>query len=117
MKNTGKLPGPLSSQILLYTSADGQTRIEVKLRNETVWLTQAQMAQLFQKDVRTINEHIINIFDVIISVGYRVKSLRGTQFLIWATIHNLHFFGSLMESVRQSIAEKSYRKLMESWLG
>jgi len=105
--------------ILLYQTEDGQTRIEVQLVNETVWLSQRQMAELFQKDVRTINEHIGNIFeegelapdstirnfrivqiegtrkvsrdvahynlDVIISVGYRVKSHRGTQFRIWAT--------------------------------
>jgi len=88
----------------------------VRLENETVWLTQKLMAELFQKDVRTINEHIQNVFaegelspdsvirkfritaadgknyetqhynlDVIISVGYRVKSHRGTQFRIWAT--------------------------------
>ena len=90
--------------------------MEVKLQNDTVWLTQKQLADLFEKDVRTINEHIQNVFeekelsrdsvirkfritaadgkiydtmhfnlDVIISVGYRVKSLRGTQFRIWAT--------------------------------
>jgi hypothetical protein len=104
------------SQILLYRAEDGKTQIQVKLQDETVWLTQAQMAELFQKNVRTINEHIKNIFkegeleensvirnfritaadgkqydtnfynlDVIISVGYRVKSHRGTQFRIWAT--------------------------------
>jgi prophage maintenance system killer protein len=98
-------------QVVLY-----KNRLEVRLDKETVWLTQKQMAELFQKDVRTINEHIKNIFaegelvpesvirnfritaadgknydtahynlDVIISVGYRVKSLRGTQFRIWAT--------------------------------
>jgi prophage maintenance system killer protein len=98
-------------QVVLY-----KNRLEVRLEGETVWLTQKQMAQLFQKDVRTVNEHIKNIFaedelvpksvirnfritaadgknydtahynlDVIISVGYRVKSLRGTQFRIWAT--------------------------------
>ena len=91
-------------------------KLEVKLENETVWLSQSQMAGLFKKTVPTINEHIKNIFfegeleknrvirnfritatdgktydtrlydlDVIISVGYRVKSLRGTQFRIWAT--------------------------------
>jgi hypothetical protein len=102
------------SQILLYRAEDGKTQIQVKLQDETVWLTQAQMAELFQKDVRTISEHIQNLFeegelekgatirnfrivqtegrrrvtrevdfynlDVIISVGYRVKSHRGTQF-------------------------------------
>ncbi|MCK9362877.1 MAG: virulence RhuM family protein [Syntrophales bacterium] len=102
--------------LILYQTADGQTKIEVRLQDETVWLSQKLMAELFQKDVRTINEHIKNIFtegelssesvirnfritaadgknydtahynlDVIISVGYRVKSLRGTQFRIWAT--------------------------------
>ena len=110
---------PNSSEIILYQTEDGRTRIQVRLDNETVWLTQKLMAELFQKDVRTINEHIQNIFeegelspnstirkfrivqtegtrpvsremdfynlDVIISVGYRVKSHRGTQFRIWAT--------------------------------
>lgn len=103
-------------QFLLYLTEDGQAKIEVRLLDETVWLTQKQMAELFQKDVRTISEHIHNVFDeaeldqksvirnfritandhktykvdhynldVIISVGYRVKSPRGTQFRIWAT--------------------------------
>lgn len=107
---------PESTEFLLYQTEDGQTRLEVRLQDETVWLTQKRMAELFQKDVRTINEHIQNIFaegelvpesvirkfritaddgksydtqhynlDVIISVGYRVKSHRGTQFRIWAT--------------------------------
>ena len=107
---------PESPEILLYQTEDGQTRLEVRLQDEAVWLTQKRMAELFQKNVRTINEHIQNIFvegelvpesvvrkyritaddgksydtqhynlDVIISVGYRVKSHRGTQFRIWAT--------------------------------
>jgi hypothetical protein len=107
---------PEPAEILLYQTEDGQTRLEVRLQDETVWLTQKRMAELFQKNVRTINEHIQNIFaegelvpesvirnfritasdgksydtqhynlDVIISVGYRVKSHRGTQFRIWAT--------------------------------
>ena len=102
--------------ILLYVAEDGRTEIEVSLEGETVWLSQAQMAQLFQKDVRTVSEHIQNVYeegellekttiqaksgnsgiglskptnfynlDVIISVGYRVRSHRGTQFRIWAT--------------------------------
>lgn len=104
-----------SSEIILYKSIDGSTKIDVILENETVWLTQKQMSKLFQKSQSTINEHIKNIYnekelneyqtmtkfgisensrgkptnsynlDVIISVGYRVKSLRGTQFRIWAT--------------------------------
>ena len=110
---------PPSGDFILYQSEDGATRIEVRLQDETVWLSQKQMADLFQKDVRTINEHVVNIYDereltpeatirkfrivqlegarqvgrdidhynldVIISVGYRVKSHRGTQFRIWAT--------------------------------
>ena len=107
------------SEFLLYQTEDGRTRIDVRLENETVWLSQRLMAELFQKDVRTINEHIKNIYsegelepratirkfrivqaegkrqvarqidfynlDVVISVGYRVRSHRGTQFRIWAT--------------------------------
>lgn len=107
---------PPRSELLIYQTEDGRTRIQVRLEDETVWLSQKLMAELFQKDVRTINEHIRNIFaegelspesvirnfritasdgktydtqhynlDVVISVGYRVKSHRGTQFRIWAT--------------------------------
>lgn len=109
-------------EIQLYQSKDGQISFNVNVFDETVWLSQKQMAQLFDKDRRTITEHIGNIFregeldeklvcrnfqhttqhgaikgqtqnvlvkyynlDVIISVGYRVKSARGTQFRIWAT--------------------------------
>jgi prophage maintenance system killer protein len=106
-------------EVLLYQTQDGKTRLEVQFQGETVWLTQKQMADLFQKDVRTVSEHIRNVYeegelapdptlrnfrivqtegkrqverdvahynlDVIISVGYRVTSLRGTQFRIWAT--------------------------------
>ena len=103
-----------TSELILYQTEDGITKIEVRLQNETVWLTIEQMAELFQKSRSTINEHILNVYneqelletdtmrkigisdfstkptnlynlDVIISVGYRVKSLRGTQFRIWAT--------------------------------
>lgn len=102
-----------NSEILIYQTEDGQTKIDVRVENETVWLTQAEMAELFQKGRTVITKHINNIFkegelkeesnvqnlhfpnsdkpvkcynlDVIISVGYRVKSHRGTQFRIWAT--------------------------------
>jgi hypothetical protein len=102
------------SQIIIYKTEDGQTKVEVQIEDETVWLTQDQMAELFDKAKSTINEHVQNIYeekelilektmrkfgisefstkptnyynlDVIISVGYRVKSLRGTQFRIWST--------------------------------
>ena len=105
------------NQIVVYQTADNQTQIDVHMENETVWLTQAQMAELFQKDRTVISRHIRNVFnegeleeqstcakfahmgndglqqyetvmynlDVIISVGYRVKSQRGTAFRIWAT--------------------------------
>ena len=100
-------------EIIIYQTQDGLTKIEVQLQNDTVWLTQEQMAELFQRDASVISRHIKNVFaegelaeksnlqkmqfpnsdkpinfyslDVIISVGYRVKSLRGTQFRIWAT--------------------------------
>ena len=104
------------SNLLMYTTEDGLTKIEATFVNDTVWLSLEQMAELFQRDRSVIGKHIRNIFkegelkkesvwakfahtaddgktyqvdyynlDVIISVGYRVKSLRGTQFRIWAT--------------------------------
>ncbi len=102
------------NQIIIYEGDDGQSCIEVRIEGETVWLTIDQMAELFNKGRSTINEHILNIYtekelneaqsmrkignsdfstkptnyynlDVIISVGYRVKSIQGTKFRQWAT--------------------------------
>ena len=55
-------PSPKTS-IILYQTEDGRTRIQCRFENETIWLTQALIAELFQKDVRTINEHLVNIFE------------------------------------------------------
>lgn len=103
-----------TGEILIYQNQEGNIKIDVRLEEETVWLTQDQMAVLFGKAKSTINEHILNIYaenelveetsvrkigisdfstkptnhynlDVVISVGYRVKSQQGTQFRIWAT--------------------------------
>ena len=113
------------SDIIIYTTDDGLTKIETTFDGDTVWLSKAQMSELFQRDRSVISKHIKNIFeegellregnvqilhvansdkpvefynlDVIISVGYRVKSKRGTQFRIWAT-------GVLKEYMRKGFA-------------
>ncbi|MBR5253734.1 MAG: virulence RhuM family protein [Bacteroidales bacterium] len=105
---------PVNDEIVIYQTEDGNIKVDVLFQDETVWLTQEQMALLFGKSKSTINEHILNIYqegelleknskrkigisdfstkptnfynlDVIISVGYRVKSRQGTMFRIWAT--------------------------------
>ena len=107
------------TSILIYQTEDGDTKIDVRLENETVWMTQKAIAELYQKSVNTINEHIKNIYaeselqelatirknrivqtegkrdverevsfynlEMILSIGYRVRSHRGTQFRQWAT--------------------------------
>ncbi len=121
----------VSDNFIIYQSDDGQTKLQVKLEDETVWLTQEQIAMLFGKAKSTINEHIKNIYsenelkksqtmhkfgnsefqqkapcyynlDVIISVGYRVKSQQGTQFRQWATkrIHEYIVKGFTMDDDR-----------------
>lgn len=113
------LPQPPVGEFLLFQSEDGRARVECRFQSDTLWLTQASMAELYDKDVRTINEHLINIFsegeigqnstirkfrivrlegkrqvsreiehyslEAILAVGYRVRSVRGTQFRQWAT--------------------------------
>ena len=139
-----------TGEILIYQNQDGNIKIDVRLEEETVWLTQDQMALLFGKAKSTINEHILNIYaenelveessvrkigisdfstkptnhynlDVVISVGYRVKSQQGTQFRIWATQrlkeyivkgfalnddrfksgNSMNYFGELQERIRE----------------
>lgn len=138
------------SDMLIYQNPEGKIRLDVRLEDETVWLTQEHMALLFGKAKSTVNEHIKNIFaegelaeaavvkkfgnsefqqktpnfynlDVIISVGYRVKSHQGTQFRIWATQrlreyivkgfalnderfktgHSMNYFSELQERIRE----------------
>ena len=101
------------SEVIIYQTVDGLIKIDVRMQGETLWLTQAQIAELFERDISGISRHIKNIFseaeldqksnlqilqiansdkpvafyslDVILAVGYRVKSSRGTQFRQWAT--------------------------------
>lgn len=122
MKNQDEMQ---QSNIIIYTTEDGLAKIETTFDGDTVWLSKAQMADLFQRDRSVISKHIKNVFeegelqregnvqilhvansdkpvefynlDVIISVGYRVKSKRGTQFRIWAT-------GILKEYMRKGFA-------------
>lgn len=116
---TDNIPQAPQGELVFFTSADGHTRVECRFESDTLWLSQVAMAELYDKDVRTINEHLINIYnegelvqnatirkfrivrlegtrqvsreidhynlDAILAVGYRVRSLRGTQFRQWAT--------------------------------
>lgn len=131
------------SDIVIYQADDGHTGLQVQLDQDTVWLTQKQMSELFDKDIRTVNEHLKNIFkegeleedsvvrkfritatdgksyntghynlDVIISVGYRVKSIQGTRFRQWAT-HTLR--GHIVQgyTVNQQRLEEQAQKFVE----
>ncbi len=121
------------SEIIIYQSSENETRIQTRLQDETVWLNRHQMAELYNRDIKTIGKHINNIFseeelkkdsvvakfattaedgktyqveyynlDVIISVGYRVKSKQGTRFRQWATkrIHEYIVKGFTMDDDR-----------------
>jgi hypothetical protein len=152
------------SEILLYQSDDGKVKLQVRLEHDTVWLSQADIIELFQSSKSNISEHIKHVFaegeleensvvrkfrttaadgknyevkhynlDVIISVGYRVKSLRGTQFRIWATErlreylikgftmndealkHGGGYFDELLDRIRdiRSSEKLFYRKVLE----
>ena len=130
----------LNDKIVIYQTADGQTSIEVKLENETVWLSANQMAALFDRDEKTIRKHINNVFsegelekennthflrvdgvkqsvafyslDVIISVGYRVKSQRGMQFRIWAN-RVLKEYLVKGYAVNKALTEQRYTELKQ----
>lgn len=134
----------LNDKIVIYRSADGQTIVDVRMDGDTVWLSQAQMAELFQKDRTVIGRHINNIYkehelerettcanfahvgkdadqtyqtalynlDVIISVGYRVKSQRGTQFRIWAN-KVLKEYLVKGYAVNKALSEQRYTELKQ----
>ena len=130
----------LNDKIIIYQTTDGQTSIEVKLENETVWLSANQMATLFDRDEKTIRKHINNVFsegelekennthflrvdgvkqpvafyslDVIISIGYRVKSQRGTQFRIWAN-RILKEYLVKGYAVNKALTEQHYTELKQ----
>lgn len=131
-------------EIILYKTEDGNSTIDVHLKGETVWLTQAQMVELFQRDQSVISRHVNNVFkegelerksnmqkmhiansdkpvvfynlDVIISVGYRVKSKQGTQFRIWATSvlkdHLVHGYSLNQRRLREKGA-KEIRQVLD----
>ena len=130
-----------NDKIIIYETSDGQTSIRVQLEHDTVWLSANQMAVLFNRDEKTIRKHINNVFaekelnkennthflrvdgvkqpvafynlDVIISVGYRVKSLRGTQFRIWANQVLKDYLIKGYAINRNSLTEQRYAELKQ----
>lgn len=136
----------LDNKIVIYQTADGQTTVDVRMEGDTVWLSQAQMAELFQTDRTSILRHIKNIYktgeleedstcaffaqvrtegkrtvtrqipyynlDLIISVGYRVNSLRGTQFRIWAN-RVLKEYLLKGYAVNKALTEQRYTELKQ----
>ena len=131
---------PKQNNFILYTTPEGEVKLNVLLENETIWLTQEQMSQLFDRERSVITKHIGNVFsegeleeksnvqnlhisgsdktvkfynlDVIISVGYRVKSQKGTQFRIWATKTLKEFIikGFVMDDDRLKQAKGVFNK-------
>lgn len=132
-----------ANEIVVY-QPDNATRLEVRLKNDTVWLTQAQMVQLFGRDQSVIARHVRNVFvegevpresnmhflhialadrpvcfyslNVVISVGYRVKSIRGTQFRIWATgvLREYLLHGCAINSRINQLEDKVDRRLAKT---
>ena len=140
-----------NGELIMYSSDDGQTKIDVRMAGQTVWLSQAQIAELFQTTKQNISLHINNIFkegelnenstvkeyltvqnegersvarkvkyfnlEIIIAVGYRVKSLRGTQFRVWATqrIHEYLQKGFTMNDdlLKQAGGGSYWKELLE----
>src|SRR5690554_7614844 len=141
---------PAKGQFLIYQAEDGKLKLDVRFEDESVWLSQKLMAELFQKDVRTINEHIQNVYDegelaseatirkfrivqtegkrqvtrmvdyynldMIISVGYRVKSRVATRFRIWATQQLSEFIrkGFLLDDERLKNPDRKSTRLNSS---
>ncbi len=150
------LPEAPQGEFVLFRSEDGQTRVECRFESDTLWLSQASIAELYGKDVRTINEHLVNIFSegelaqnatirkfrivrlegnrqvsreidhyslpAILAVGYRVRSVRGTQFRQWAiqTLEQYLIKGFVMDDERlknppigQSVVPDYFDEMLE----
>lgn len=140
------------TNILIYQTEEGNTKIDVRLENETVWMTQKGIAELYQKSVNTINEHIKNIYaeeelqesatirknrivqtegkreverevsfynlEMILAIGYRVRSHRGTQFRQWATerLNEYLVKGFTMDDDRQKYQKNFLQRCKTSYI-